>query len=265
MQAALRHLTFVLVKPESIAGRRIEPMLAALADRDFQIIGTWPLRLDRHQVRCLWRYQLNVVPIAHIRVLEMLVTAGETFLIGLRHDLTAGQPAAADLLSSIKDGLRDLLGRPALMLNFLHAPDDQADFIRELAVLCDARGQRQIIAALLAASKWPPDHRKAAEQAAAPILTSRYAGSAAHDLDPAAARQRLRASLRAGLRAGQPTTPPPSALAAIELGAVPPDQALEVVEWLEAATSLPSWDRIVTAAQLVDGLRTGRPPLIGPP
>lgn len=266
-EAVLRHLTFLLVKPEAIAGRRVAPILDFLHEHDYRIIGTWPVRMGRHEARGLWRYQLNVVPIAHTRALEMLVGAGELFLLGIDHRPADGQASAAALLSQSKGSsaapgagtLRDRLRCPTLMLNFAHAPDEPADVLRELAVLCDAHRQQEIFAAMLAAERWPPARFAAAARAAAATMTSRYAGLGDNALDVAATLQRMRASLSDHSAAGLP----PAARAAIELGRTSPEQALEVVTALEAATVLPAWDRIVTAAYLVDGLRTGRPPLIG--
>jgi nucleoside diphosphate kinase len=261
----LRHLTFLLVKPETIAGRRVASILEFLRSGGYRIIGTWPVRMGRNEARGLWRYTLNMLPIAHIRALEMLVTAGELFLVGLHHPLALGEASAADLLSRSKGSsahpeargtLRERLGRPALMLNFVHAPDEPADVLRELAVLCEAPEQELIIAALLAAVRWPPARFEAAAREAAAIMTSRYAYCDEHDLDIAATLRRMRTRLGDG-------TLTPRARAAIELGSTPPEQALDVVRSLDDATELPRWDRIVTAAYLVDGLRTGRSPLIG--
>jgi nucleoside diphosphate kinase len=266
---ALRHLTFLLVKPETIVGRRVAPILEFLRSGGYRIIGTWPVRMGRHEARGLWRYSLNTVPIAHIRALEMLVTSGELFLVGLDHRLAggqaSGQTSAADLLSRAKGSsahpdargtLRERLGQPALMLNFVHAPDEPADVLRELAVLCDAPRQEQIMAGLLAAGQWRPARFEAAAAEAAEIMTSRYASCAAHDLDIIATLRRMRDRLGDGGLG-------PEARAAIELGATSPAHALDVVRSLAAATELPCWDRIVTAAHLVDGLRTGQSPLVG--
>jgi len=262
---ALRHLTFLLVKPEAIVGRRVEPIVEFLRSGGYRIIGTWPVRMGRHEARGLWRYSLNTVPIAHIRALEMLVTSGELFLVGLDHRLASGQASAADLLSRAKGSsahpdvhgtLRERLGQPALMLNFVHAPDEPADVLRELAVLCDAPRQERIMAGLLAAGQWSPARFAAAEAEAVEIMTSRYASCTAHDLDIAATLGRMRDRLG-------DTPLGPQARAAIEHGVVTPADALDVMRSLAAATALPRWDRIVTAAHLVDGLRTGRRALVG--
>jgi hypothetical protein len=298
-EAALRPLTFLLVKPEAIAGRRITPMLDYLHARGFCVIGTWPLRLGRHAVRALWQYQLNAVPVAHIRALEMIVGAGQPYLIGLCRPPDGSRLGAAELLSRCKGSsadppgggsLRDALGRPALMLNFVHAPDEPADLLRELAVLCEPPLQQQILAAMLAAPQWPAARFCAAVAAARQVMTAQYARCPAHDLDATATLRRMRAMLGEG----QAARLSPAACAAIERGSVSPERALEVVSSLDAArdcaawegaalesatwdgttqvsatrdraAGLPQWDLIVTAVALADGLRTGQHPLIGPP
>ena len=271
---ALTRLTFLLVKPEAIAGRRVEPILEFVRSAGFLVIGTWPVRMGRHEARNLWRYSLNELPIAHIRALEMLVTAGQLFLVGLSLgrdaclDLVAsGQVTAAELLSRAKGStsrpeapgtLRQRLGCPALTLNFVHAPDEPADMLRELAVLGDANLQEQVIARLLAARDWPLERFDAMRSEAAAIMTSQYALCPAHDLDVAATFERMRRCLR-----DRPLpTLGPAMRYAIETGTVSPERGLEVIRSLELATELPMWDRVVTAASLVDDLRTGRRPLV---
>jgi hypothetical protein len=262
-EVALRRLTFLLVKPEAITGRRVAAILGFVREHGYRVVGTWPVSMGRHQVRGLWGYQLNAVPIAHVRALEMLAGSGDLFLVGLDHRPAGNGPSAAESLaerkSSAGDGLRDRLGCPALMINFVHAPDEPADVLRELAILGDARAQRQIMATLLAAAGWPDARFVTAERGAAALMTARYADCPAHDLDVAATLRRMRLGHRAETGLAAVTR------AAIEAGSVPPESALEVVASLADATGLPRWDRVVTAAYLVDGLRTGRPPLVGPP
>jgi nucleoside diphosphate kinase len=270
----LTRLTFLLVKPEAIAGRRVEPILEFVRSAGFLVIGTWPVRMGRHEARNLWRYSLNELPIAHIRALEMLVTAGQLFLVGLGlgrdaclDRVDSRQVTAAERLSRAKGStsrpeapgtLRQRLGCPALTLNFVHAPDEPADMLRELAVLGDANLQEQVIARLVAARDWPRERFDAMRGEAAAIMTSQYALCPAHDLDVAATFERMRRRLR-----DRPLPAlGPAIRYAIETGTVSPERGLEVVRSLELATELPMWDRVVTAASLVDDLRTGRRPLV---
>jgi len=280
----LRHLTFALVKPEAVVGRRLDPILDFLLGKGFSVAGAWPVYLTRHAVRALWGYQLNSVLTAHHRSLELSVTSGELFVVGLVHPLERGEAgSAADLLRLSKgtssrpggDSLRDQLNAPARMLTFVHAPDEAADVIRELAVICDGPGRPpwslppdpdaaplgQIVATLVRAARQPGIVDSQAGRSARKMMTARYPGIAPHDLSVDATLRRMRGYLRDGLGTGLPT----ATLAAIEAGYTTPRQALEVVISLESAHALPLWDRIVTAAHLTDSFRNGHAMLITPP
>jgi hypothetical protein len=276
-QATLRHLTFTLIKPEAIVGRRIEPILDFLQALGFAIAGAWPVRLTRHAVRALWGYQINSVPIAWVHALELGITSGELFVVGLTHRLERGEAStAAELLrlnkgTSARPGggmLRDRLNGPARMLSFVHAPDEPADVIRELAVVCGGPDQAgtgaefgSVAATLVGALELTGAASDEVANSARTIMTSRYGQSVTHDLNVDATFARMRGYLRTGLAAGLPA----ATLAAIENGWTEPALALEVVTALERAQALPLWDRIVTVAHLTDSLRNGRPMLIMPP
>lgn len=277
-EALLRHLTFVLIKPEAIVGRRFDPILDFLRAKGFGIAGAWPTRMSRHAVRALWGYQINSVPMAWVHALEMGVTSGELFVVGLTHSLKHGEAATAAELLRLSKGisarpgggtLRDRLMGPARMLSFVHAPDETADVIRELAIVCggpgepgaSAAGLPDIVVSLVGAASQPDLRSDAIERSVRTIMTSRYSQIAPHDLDVAATLLRMRGYARDPISAGLPE----ATRAAMECGWTDPERALEVVLSLERADALPLWDRIVTVAHLTDSLRNGRAMLITPP
>jgi hypothetical protein len=282
-EAMLRHLTFVLIKPEAAVGRRFDAILDFLLGKGFSVAGAWPVHLSRHAVRALWGYQINSVPTAHHRSLEMSVTSGELFIVGLVHPLAQNEAVSAAELLRLSKGissrpggatLRDQLNGPARMLSFVHAPDEAADVIRELAVICDGADRpwplppdpdaaplNEVVTTLARAASEPGNADGEAERSARKMMTSRYPGTATHDLNADATLQRMRGYLRDGLGAELPS----ATLAAIESGYTTPQQALEVVMSLERAHALPLWDRIVTLAYLTDSLRNGHSMLITPP
>lgn len=277
-ESLLRHLTFVLIKPEATVGRRIDPILDFLLAKGFGVAGAWPTRMSKHAVRALWGYQINSVPMAWVHALEMGVTSGELFVVGLTHPLAYGEAStAAEFLRLNKgtsarpggDCLRDRLNGPARMLSFVHAPDESADVIRELAIVCggpdradaSAAGLWDVVAALVGAAGDPGPRSDAIERSARTMMTSRYSQAAPHDLDVAATFQRMRGYLCDPISAGLS----PATRAALEAGRTEPERVLEVVISLEQAHALPLWDRIVTVAHLTDRLRNGRPMLITPP
>ena len=282
-ETLLRYLTFVLIKPEATVGRRFDPILDFLLGKGFSIAGAWPVYLSRHAARALWGYQINSVPTAYHRSLELGVTSGELFIVGLVHPLAHDEASSAAELLRLSKGisarevsgtLRDELDGPARMLSFVHAPDEAADVIRELAVICDgpyrpwplppdpdAAPLGRVVATLVAAASEPGAVVGEVERSARKMMTSRYARTDPHDLKAEPTLRRMRGYLRDGLGAGLP----PVTQEAIEVGYTTPEQALEVVISLESAHALPLWDRIVTAAHLTDSLRNGRSMLITPP
>ncbi|OSC74747.1 nucleoside-diphosphate kinase [Streptomyces sp. WA6-1-16] len=245
---ALLRSTFVMFKPDAIVGRRVEPALAFLARHGFRPLGALEAEVDARVCRELWRYQINAAPLAVIRAVDMILESGPPCLIvGLR-DMRAPEKSgttAAERLAELKGSsksraarelsLREALGCELMCLNFVHAPDDPADLIREIGVLTGRR--REEAFAMLAAEAAP--HRAAEAGTAAREL---YAAHPAHAL----ARPEA---------AARPHRPADSAA------------ALAQVEQLDASgEGIELWDRIVLAAELVEGLPSeGRPLIAAPP
>ncbi len=243
----LRHTSFVMFKPEAVVGRRVEPALAWLATRGFRPTGCAPVRVDPRVHRELWRYQLNGAPLAIVRTVDMILSAGPCLVVALRDErgpLETGMTAAARLAglkgssSSPRangESLRAVLGCELLCLNFLHAPDDPSDLVRELGVLFPSR-ERAGVLAMLADD---PSPQVDAEVAAA--VRALYADHPAHPLDPRA-------------------VPEPAATDGTDAGLLARIDSLD-----DPDSEIPHWDRVLIAARLVDGLPPRRRPLIGSP
>lgn len=243
----LRRSSFVMFKPESVVGRRIEPALAWLAARGFRPTGCAPVRVDPRVHRELWRYQLNGAPLAVVRAVDMILSAGPSLVVALRDERgprETGMTASARL-AGLKgsssdpkangDSLRSVLGCELLCLNFLHAPDDPADQIRELGVLFPAR-ERAAALAMLA-----DDPSPAVDAEVAAAVRALYAEYPAHPLDPRAV-----------------PGPPPA-------GGTDADLLARLDALDDPDSDIPYWDRVLMAARLVDGLPPRRRPLIGSP
>ncbi|MDX6361967.1 MAG: hypothetical protein QOC85_970, partial [Streptomyces sp.] len=252
---SLRRGTFVMFKPDAVVGRRIEPALAFLAEHGFAPLGALDVRVDARVCRELWRYQINAAPLAVIRAVDMILESGPPCLfVPLRDTLgpertgTTAAERLAELKGSSKNravngsSLREALGCELMCLNFLHAPDDPADLIREVGVLLPGR-QRDEAFTLLAGD---PSPRRDTEVAAA--VRRLYAAHPAHPLEPPAR---------------------PEAHPAAWSGPRRPADAAGLSDLLDQLTEseceVPLWDRIVIAAQLVEGLPSEGRALIGPP
>ncbi|WRZ88140.1 hypothetical protein OHB54_03190 [Streptomyces sp. NBC_01007] len=244
---ALLRSTFVMFKPDAVVGRRVEPALAFLAGHGFEPLGALTVRVDARVCRELWRYQINAAPLAVIRAVDMILESGPPCLFVALRDTRGPErtgTTAAERLAELKGSsknrsvegrsLRDALGCELMCLNFLHAPDDPSDLIREVGVLLP--GRREEALSLLAADAAPSE---AAEPAA--VAGELYAVHPAHSLTRPASRGISR----------RPADPA-SLLARVE-------------ELAAGEDGLPLWDRIVIAAELVEGLPSEGRPLIGPP
>lgn len=247
LELMLCQTSFVMFKPEAVVGRRIEPALTWLAARGFRPTGCAPVRVDHRVHRELWRYQLNGAPLAIVRTVDMILSAGPCLVVALRDERgprETGMTASARL-AELKgsssnpwangESLRAAIGCELLCLNFLHAPDGPADQVRELGVLFPAR-ERAGALAMLAGD---PSPTVDAEVAA--VVRALYAEHPAHPLDPRAL-----------------PGPPPTDGTDADLLA-----RLDVLD--DPDSDIPHWDRVLIAAQLVNGLPPRRRPLIGSP
>lgn len=263
--------SFLLFKPEALAGRRMERALEYLAERGFEPLGALRVRIDPRTLREMWRYQLNAAPLSTVRAVDMIMATADCLFVPMydtygpeRTGLTA-----AMRLSDLKGSTRDLntdLGRGLLReeldctvqsLNFVHAPDEPADLLRELAVLFDwpDRGEPLRLLSTLPSSQGYESVRRE--------IKSLYSLCPEHPLDPNTSIEALRAAAhddpsRAGMTA--------RLLHALEHLPGPESELLRLVDWLDHTPSrLGAWDRITLASYLVDKQNSDRMPLIGPP
>jgi nucleoside diphosphate kinase len=149
-------LTFVLLKPDAFVAGAAGRVLAALRDRGFVARGSLLVRFNRFMIRELWRYEFNIARVERYPLIDELLCAGPSVMTVLED--RSGAIDAAARLSMLKghsclarranDSLRSAIGAREGTLNFIHAPDEFIDVIREAGVLLDA-AQRVELAALL--------------------------------------------------------------------------------------------------------------------
>lgn len=271
LRGLLERAGFLLFKPEALAGRRIGPALDYAAEQGFEPLGALRVRIDPRTLREMWRYQLNAAPLSTIRTVDMIMAAADCLLVPMydtRDPQQTGLTAAArlsDLKGSTRDlhtedgrgRLREMLDCTTQCLNFVHAPDEPADMLRELAVLFawpDRAEPLRILSTLPS-----PQARESVRQDVARL----YSQHPAHPLE-------LDASIRA-LQAAAHDDPGRAAMTARLLSALehrpgPETELLQLVDWLDYTPSaLGVWDRITLASHLVDKQASDRMPLIGPP
>jgi hypothetical protein len=251
----VQRTAILTIRPDGIAGRRIEAVVRFLTENGFRIIHVECLRYTPILVRELWRYQLNRATLDRIMLLDLLCGQSPGLVLVLQDDVGRSDVPATVRLWSLKgsavpewrDGstLRDVLSVPNRVLTMVHATDEPIDLLREMGVLLSTH-RRLEWATLFART----DHdRDAGAEKALSMARSLYTSSAASDFDLAAVRARMRAAIADNGAESTPADPRARLLRdlfPVSAGAVFPLRA-----WLLTAgnvlESFDPWD-VITAA-----------------
>ncbi|MFI6046542.1 nucleoside-diphosphate kinase [Nocardia sp. NPDC051321] len=199
-----REHSLLLLKPDAIVARAVEPTLNWLADNDFRVVCAFRVAVDRHVARALWYFAWNIASPERRRLADLLVGISDVLVFVVR-GADAELPVAVRLTEAKgatdprkrKPGeLRYLLGRHSYLLNLVHSPDDPADVLRELAIYLDEHRRARVIAEV-------GEGIDRSSQALA-IANDLYAQAPARSFDRAAAVERILGDLAA---AGAPAEP----------------------------------------------------------
>jgi hypothetical protein len=239
----LSRRAFVLFKPETVLLRRLEEASAELVRHGFAPVLWRLVRLDRNLVRGVWRYELAEAPLATLAAVDVVATAGVCLLVGLRDDRPEPGRWASARLASLKGPTRQeerrpgqiryRLRSPAVLLNFLHTPDEPADAVRELGVLFAADERLELFREL----------REARDVALEPAFAAAYAETPPHALD-------LDASL--ALLAREHADQAATIAGLLRDGTAEEELVVRLIRWLDTrAAGLPRPDRGVLAAHLI--------------
>ncbi|GHG93711.1 nucleoside-diphosphate kinase [Streptomyces lanatus] len=194
-----RH-TFVVLKPDAVAGRRCELILGILRSEGWHPVAATTVRFDPLLVRELWRYQFNAASAQRIAVVDPLLSSGRSLLVLLEDRerpewlpasvrLTAAKGSAEPSAARSGD-LRTRIGRVNGLFNFMHTADEPADVARELQLFSYQTGWDWCAGPLLGST----EHATADPWRTVTALLAELAAEIpAHDLDVTAALARLAA------------------------------------------------------------------------
>ncbi|MCU1646937.1 MAG: hypothetical protein JWN03_7212 [Nocardia sp.] len=222
-----REHSLLLLKPDAIVARAVEPTLEWLAGNGFRVVSAHRVAVDRHLARALWYFAWNIASPERRRLADLLVGISDVLLLVV-HGADGALPVpvrladakgATDPRKRRPGDLRYLLGRHNYLLNLVHSPDDPADVLRELAIYFDERTRAQVLTEVVTGVD-----RSAA---AAELARELYAAVPERSFDRDAAFARLHA----------------------ELGSVASESDAECAELLEAGMAsgreLDAWSAIV--------------------
>ncbi|MFD9048197.1 nucleoside-diphosphate kinase [Streptomyces zaomyceticus] len=193
----LNRYTFVVLKPDAVAGRRCELILGILRSKGWHPVAATTVRFDPLLVRELWRYQFNAASAQRIAVVDPLLSSGRSLLILLEDRnrptwlpasvrLTAAKGSAEPSAAHSGD-LRTRIGRINGLFNFMHTADEPADVVRELQLFSYQSGWDWCADPLFGTAVSTADPRETVMS----LLAELEAETPAHDLDLAACIRRL--------------------------------------------------------------------------
>lgn len=259
-----RSITFVVVKPDGIVGRKVEPILNFLTSHGLKL-SSWALfTYTRHIIREAWRYQFNVATMARIAIVDILLLATPSlFLVFEGSDDNPVTPTAIRL-SRLKGPvnsreraahhLRSVLESPAPLLNFVHTADEPADVVRELGVCFDVPERLRLLREV--ARSGDPSH------SLLPVVTELYDRYPRHDLSLDKSLQRIEENCRRDISMRD-------TIVLEALGDCARIRGGEPVDWSILSRRLSAgnvetdlWDRIVVGASLTQCDVAGVEPLL---
>ncbi|MDQ8045557.1 MAG: nucleoside-diphosphate kinase [Solirubrobacteraceae bacterium] len=142
----LRDIGLVLLKPDAIAIGHADAAIDWMATKDAEIVLARRGTLSPHGIRAMWQFQMNAASIDRLELTDLaLADAPGLILIGR----LPADPVPATVRFSAWKGpadprkrepgdLRNALGGGNFLLSFVHAADEPADLVRELAILFGA-------------------------------------------------------------------------------------------------------------------------------
>lgn len=146
--------SMLLLKPDAIVARAVEPTLTWLRDNDYRVVAAEIVPVNRHLARALWYYAWNIASPERRRLADLLVQISDALVLVVT---APDDPLPVPLRLARDKGptdprkrrpgeLRHLLGRDNYLLNLVHTPDDPADVLRELAVYFPEQRRATVIA-----------------------------------------------------------------------------------------------------------------------
>ncbi|HEX8052715.1 MAG TPA: nucleoside-diphosphate kinase [Thermoleophilaceae bacterium] len=254
----------MLVKPDAVAGRRLDATLRWLAEHEVAIVAAERCRLTRRTIRALWQYQWNLATRDRRDLADLLMPSVESLLLVLRPRAGQGRDdvpftltlnrmkGPADPEARAPGQLRHSLGNENYLLNFVHTTDEPADMVREIGVLFEPAVRRRVYEAAR-------DGRDAAQDARREV-DELHRQVAPQDLSLAGALERVAGRARAL----QPSRERDELLAAVERVRSGDERDWRGLRALADRADVPleRWDQIALGTHLMNAKEEGREPVL---
>jgi hypothetical protein len=192
----LRRSALLMLKPDGIVAGVAESVCDFLKRQGFAICGVYSVSLSGHVWRAMWRFQLTAASTDRFLVNDLKYRDPGLVLL-LREAEPRTVPAVVRLARlkgpsdpSLQDpeSLRSVIRQPHRFFAHIHAPDEPADLLREVAILADQAVRADMLQAWRG-RLMRPSHRTLLERAL-------REGASKRAFDRDAALQRLERSLQ---------------------------------------------------------------------
>lgn len=241
---------FIVFRPDAIVTRSVSNAIDVLLENGFSVLQTYQFQYTHLTVRECWRYQTNINTRDRIALMDLLMTSAPSLLCLLHAECGDSDLPATARLKLLKGSSApeqrkpgqiryEMGGVQAPMFSLVHAPDEPADLLRELAIFLEPAQRRQAYGVMAGEPK--PLSRQDIQTAVADV----YRRAPAHDLRTASVVEALRQRGRV----------PAELLLDIERGAA---LALdETLDQLRADPYFGQLDAVAIAARIGKGHITG--------
>jgi hypothetical protein len=143
-----------IVKPEGIAGARLDGVAHFARSMGFRLLDTAPCRLTPAAAAITWRYQMNAATPDRAALAYAMMDATDSLALlwrqGSDHQLPASVRMAsrkgpADPAQRDPRDLRSALGSPNRVITFVHIPDEPIDLVRDMTYLLPAHARSRFL------------------------------------------------------------------------------------------------------------------------
>lgn len=132
--------TLLFIKPEALLLKKIDVLIDDLQKHHFELVYASIRPINHVQISELWKYAWSAATIIRIIVNQVYYSKFEGGILILRNTQCAPE-GASSFLSQIKGTspyndphIRYHMNALNIFLNHIHSPDENADFMRELAI-----------------------------------------------------------------------------------------------------------------------------------
>ena len=169
-----KNYTSLVFKPDAIVSRKVLHGIELLKERGFIPVAFSLLRFNKHMIREVWKYQFNAASRDRLDLFDRLLVSSDCILIVLNYEGKKTIENASEFLTTLKgcsslkerkpEHLRYQLGWVNVMLNYIHVPDEPADFVRELGIFFSGKTLDGILNESLAKKDVGPALKQFVEQ-----------------------------------------------------------------------------------------------------